>query len=1703
MAQPVIFNLGFDDSQAISTINRVASHAERRFNNLRINGRPFKEIGNEAQKFDRTLSQVSDRFIAFAAATQLVYGLSNAFKALFNNAVKVEDALAQIQVNMKTSAQQMTKLSSGLFRVASETGQSFYEAADAAAEFGRQGLGLNKVLEATKAALVLTQTTGLAVEDSVRGLTVAVNTFQREGLSYADVVNKMAEADTNFAVSSKDLVEFISRVGSAATDANISFEQTLAVATSLKQITGRTGSVLGNSFKSIITRLQRGRTRDVLEDVGVSTTNIDGSFKNQITVLRNLANTYETLSDAQKAFVSEQVGGVFQINAVKALFSDIGKEAGYYANVLKIVGQDSEAAFGKSEFLANTASGSINKLKNSFIELGGEIGKLGLNDSIKYISSEITGLTNILNSSLKDDGDGTGFQFGQSFVKGIVSAVTGPGLALALASFVKLSGRIGKRFATDIRGQFLNRGVNETRARAMEQIRSNMLQQEAIKNEAAMVGQLQKGNALLQQRVGLMQAAGLSGGGAAGAGSNYKRPKGKLSSFNTRQLVAEAKHGSDIGKKGAMKELNKRGVLSNPNAALQGVPLSMMHGSALRGVAGDRNRFGGSMVRGAARELESRSKKGLAEQKIQKQQREYDRLERNSKMQAYIAENPRAKSADVKFKGKQLGISSKDLKGFQAETRRNRRAGHMTKAGGGLMLAGFVGSMVGDAIGGSAGNFVSSTTQGMGTGAMLGSMAGPVGMAAGAVIGGFYGVAEAVKDSTLGLRDFEETARNSAAAMEKQNAAFSLFEQGSLQLETVLSNPNSTPSQVRAANEKRASALGDASPELRAILQNKDLSGQERRTQASNLLLKENKKSNLLTSLGGVMTNADQNTSALQTMFYNVIGGGKKFNVEGERPFKSLASSLTAMVDINALRTADKHSKMGQLRSSFSGGSFKETLDGFSQAGILGQDEFNEVRDFTRSLSAEQQRQLNDELRDSLRIRKLISREEQIENKLAEESLNLQNRLREAVDASSRQGGLRSSLLASNSKVLGADFDMMSSQPGLSSSAGQIFASLSKTAGGSSDLFKVQQESSQSLNNLFEDFFEKIDDPTRKSLDPNFQADFLKRSADPTKIEENIDKFVETLNGLPTADRSLVSNLRDLRADYQKQTSDVKQQIDLERRQLEILMRIERNSRFNNMVQSALDPGNAVKTGIRNIQFNKARDSFFNPDEDERTRRRNILRDNGSRGGSSRQATRNLEQYRSQRAGQARNLLTLDAERRANGESGLSEDRLAALQTMVLGESRASSFRTELGLTSFEDGGLSRMMMGVRHSMALGGGSIDTVKSARDSIRSARLNGRYSDEDTLALSSLEDNLQGSLNKTRAGSTDSVDLLMGLRDFRNTSKNSSSANKFVSAMASAVDRGDAVGANKLYEDYASTAGSNKEFKNLAPLLKNFSELSSSEEGQMSKFNAQRRQGVLDDLASQPSPLIGSQDKLKGSIDELNKTIQQHTVNAGLGVAGTAIQNSKLSLTKQRNKLESEIDRDGHLLSDDDKSFRNHHTKGSIAFMDELTWASKEKDLWNKNPINATQNDQFNRLRYTLKTGAHSGFSKEEFMAAIESFEKYTQSARNNISMQKAIDGSVGDFDQKSAGFARTARIAAQQIYGGEQNEAALQKMDKILERLEEVAELEKNFAKTANEINVRIDGADSEEIGKLKAGIEKLIRDTILKSQNEPDLFNAG
>ena len=399
-------------------------------------------ITGQASEFQKSLDASTARVFAFGATTTVLAGVSTAFRSLVKSTIDVEKRLVEINAIFQQSEAVMNSFRDAIFKVAQTTGQTFSTVADAAGELARQGLSAEETASRLQDALILTRISGLGAEDSVKTLTAAINGFTSAALTATQVTSKIVAVDTAFAVSAQDLAQGLARAGSTAEDAGVSFDQLLGLITAVEQRTARGGAVIGNAFKSIFTRLSRGSTIDDLRSLGVE---IDAS-QTGVQKLQALSNALENIADPTVASkIKELAGGVFQINVVSATLKDLANDTGVFKKATQEAAQASDDAYKRNEQLNKSISAQINSLVVGLTNLAEKIGSVTFGPLLTNLIAVAGKITETFNNLLNPE---QGNDVAKAFFKGIGAFISGPGLVLITAAFIKIV-RLVSKFALE------------------------------------------------------------------------------------------------------------------------------------------------------------------------------------------------------------------------------------------------------------------------------------------------------------------------------------------------------------------------------------------------------------------------------------------------------------------------------------------------------------------------------------------------------------------------------------------------------------------------------------------------------------------------------------------------------------------------------------------------------------------------------------------------------------------------------------------------------------------------------------------------------------------------------------------------------------------------------------------------------------------------------------------------------------------------------------------------------------------------------------------------------------------------------------------------------------------------------------------------------------------------------------------------------
>lgn len=217
----------------------------------------FAEVRSESEKTEETQQSLISQFSGYGAVVMVARTALREIKKVYEDIsdvlVKTEDRVIEIRrVLNDDDMRTPEEISAQLYEIAREYGTTFDNAAEIAVKFARAGRTWNESLEATRAALLAVNVAELSADQASEGLLSIIQQYGLETSDLIDVVDKLNKISDKNPVTTEKMLYALQRAGSAAKNANISFEETLGLITSLSEATNRSGQNIGTAINSLI-----------------------------------------------------------------------------------------------------------------------------------------------------------------------------------------------------------------------------------------------------------------------------------------------------------------------------------------------------------------------------------------------------------------------------------------------------------------------------------------------------------------------------------------------------------------------------------------------------------------------------------------------------------------------------------------------------------------------------------------------------------------------------------------------------------------------------------------------------------------------------------------------------------------------------------------------------------------------------------------------------------------------------------------------------------------------------------------------------------------------------------------------------------------------------------------------------------------------------------------------------------------------------------------------------------------------------------------------------------------------------------------------------------------------------------------------------------------------------------------------------------
>ena len=322
-------------------------------------------------------------FSEYLNAREIFRAVTNAIKEAVNEVKELNKAQTDLQIVTGKSNAEMVSLMNKYNELAKDMSVTTKNVASSADEWLRQGKSVAETDELIKDSVILAKVGQIDAADATKYLTSAMNGFKTETSDVIGIVDKLTGVDLESATSAGGLAEAMSKCANSADVAGVSMDSLIGYIATVAEVTQKSDSVVGESFKSILARMGKIKLNNWIDedgkdisgeinDVEKTLAQFDIKLRNSATEFRNFEDViydvgmaWDKFSSVDQNAIANAFGGVYQRENVIALFENFNRAL----ELSEISANSAGTAYQKFEIYENSLEAATNRLTAAFEEL--------------------------------------------------------------------------------------------------------------------------------------------------------------------------------------------------------------------------------------------------------------------------------------------------------------------------------------------------------------------------------------------------------------------------------------------------------------------------------------------------------------------------------------------------------------------------------------------------------------------------------------------------------------------------------------------------------------------------------------------------------------------------------------------------------------------------------------------------------------------------------------------------------------------------------------------------------------------------------------------------------------------------------------------------------------------------------------------------------------------------------------------------------------------------------------------------------------------------------------------------------------------------------------------------------------------------------------------------------------------------------------
>ena len=339
----------------------------------------IKAAANSTGLLGQSFTKAMVKYTTWLGIATIVAQISRAIKSLINEVVELDKTLTSLQMVTGYTDAEMEDLKDTLIDMAKEMGVTVSALASGADEWMRAGLSAADTMDALRASTVMATVANMDNATATQYLIAQMNAYGLAAEELMDIVDKMSAIDIVAATSTEELGEALSLSANSAQLAGIEYDKYLAMIATVSETTRQSASTIGNSFRSIFSRLQKVSIGALVDEEGQSISDVDSMLQGYGINLREVTNDlsdmgalldllgskWDSYTTAQQSEIATTIAGTYQRERFIALMEEWDR----VLELEQVSLESSGSAMEKYTIYQDSFEASLNSLNAAWTEL--------------------------------------------------------------------------------------------------------------------------------------------------------------------------------------------------------------------------------------------------------------------------------------------------------------------------------------------------------------------------------------------------------------------------------------------------------------------------------------------------------------------------------------------------------------------------------------------------------------------------------------------------------------------------------------------------------------------------------------------------------------------------------------------------------------------------------------------------------------------------------------------------------------------------------------------------------------------------------------------------------------------------------------------------------------------------------------------------------------------------------------------------------------------------------------------------------------------------------------------------------------------------------------------------------------------------------------------------------------------------------------